>query len=300
MFINNVTGDANFTEGIGSILSYKLMSYALSQVYNLSFINNPLVNVAGNEFMDLTSKQYDKEINDYFNLDFKNSTKRNKKPFDIIFGFTNKPKLSIIDNAINHMKLDIFNNAFLRNIEKIQKNRILSDLSQTINDSTNQKYFKEGLNIVIHLRAPLREIDIKFEPDRNYFYGSYKDLDMVNNFIRQIEHSEKNQKLNFHILTIGKNNTDKISTIFPENDVYVHDNLNIFETFTMMIHNDGFLAGYSNLSYVAHLLSEKRTIFPNNCFFGVKAIYPNIIRLDQRGMIERLNSARPLQTLLTQ
>lgn len=301
MFINNITGNANFTEGIGSIFSFKLMSYALSQIYNLGFVSNRLTNVVGGNFVGLDNKEYDEEINKFFELDFKNVKDSKKNPFDIIFDYTNKPEISYLNKLLSKAKKDFIINSFSKNINKIMSKNILTDLSKSIPFESNQKYFKDGMNVVIHLRAPLREIDIKFEPDRSYFYGSYKDIDLLNNFIRQLEHSESNQKINFHFLTIGENESfAKIKTLYKENNVYFHNNLNIFETFSMMVHNDVFVGGYSNLSYIAHLLTDKKSIFPKKCSFGYKALYPNIIRLDENGMVERLNSSRLIKQIVSQ
>ncbi len=295
MFINNVTGDANNTEGIGSIYSFKLMSYALSQVYNIGFVDNKLKNIVGNDYVNMSSNEYDEAVNSYLDLDFKDIKNTKAKPFDIIFDYSNKPKLQNFPKRLAQIKKDLFISSFGRNINKILKKNILIDLSNNIQKENNDKYFKEGLNIVMHIRAPLPDIDIKFEPDRNYFYGSYKDIDLFNNFIRQVEHSEKEQKLNFHILTIGKNAAfNKISPLNDKNEIFIHENLNIFDSFSMMIHNDAFVGGFSNLSYIAHLLSNKKTIFPKNCSFGNKPLYPDAIRLDENGMLERLNSNRKL------
>lgn len=293
MFINNVTGDANNTEGFGSIYSFKLISYALSEIYKIGFVNNEMRNIVGGGYVDMSQEEYDKTVNDYFDLDYKNVKQVKENPFDIIFNYSNKPELIGTEKIISRLKRDFILNSFNRNINKIMSKEILSKLGKGIPESSNSKYFKEGLNIVIHLRAPLKDIDIKFEPERSYFYGSYKDIDLLNNFIRQIEHSEKNQKLNFHILTIGENDSLKrISSLDNENDVIIHNDLNVFESFSMMIHNDALIGGFSNLSYIAHLLSNKRTIFPQNCSFGSKPFYPNIIRLDNNGMLEKLNSDR--------
>ena len=299
MFINNVSGDANNTEGIGSIYSFKLISYALSQIYKTGFVNNEMINIVGGNYIGMSTRDYDKAVNDYFDLNYKNLKQKKETPFDIIFDYSDKPKLNGFEKNISRIKKDIIINSFNRNIGKIMSKKILIELGQGIPANSNSKYFKDGLNIVIHLRAPLKDIDIKFEPDRSYFYGSYKDIDLLNNFIRQIEHSEKNQKLNFHILTIGENNSlNKISSLNKENNVIIHNNLNIFDSFSMMVHNDAFVGGFSNLSYVAHLLSNKRTIFPQNCLFGYKPLYPNIIRLDKNGMLERLNSNRLISQMV--
>ena len=299
MFINNVSGDANNTEGIGSIYSFKLISYALSQIYKIGFVNNEMKNIVGGNYVEMSKKDYDIAVNDYFDLKYKNLKQKKENPFDIIFDYSDQPELNNIEKHISRLKKDIIINSFNRNIEKIMSKKILSELGQGISANSNSKYFKDGLNIVIHLRAPLKDIDIKFEPDRSYFYGSYRDIDLLNNFIRQIEHSEKNQKLNFHILTIGENNSlKKISSLNKENNVIIHNDLDVFESFSMMIHNDAFVGGFSNLSYAAHLLSNKRTIFPQNCSFGYKPLYPNIIRLDKNGMLEKLNSNRLISQMV--
>lgn len=300
MFINNVTGDANNTEGIGSIYSFKLMSYALSQIYNIGFVDNKLQNLVGNTYVNMSSNEYDEAVNSYFDLGFKDIKHSETKPFDIIFDYSNKPKLKNSSQRLAKIKKDFFIKSFGRNINKIHKKRILINLCNDIQKENNDKYFKEGLNIVIHIRAPLPDIDIKFEPDRSYFYGSYKDIDLLNNFIRQVEHSEKNQKLNFHLLTTGRSPAfKKISTLNEKNEIFIHENVNIFDTFSMMIHNDAFVGGFSNLSYIAHLLSNKKTIFPKNCSFGNKPLYPDVIRLDENGMIERLNSNRTLTEMVS-
>ena len=299
MFINNVSGDANNTEGIGSIYSFKLISYALSQIYKIGFVDNEMKNIVGGNYMGMSTNDYDEAVNDYFDLKYKNLKQKEENPFDIIFDYSDKPELKGFKKNISRLKKDIIINSFNRNIGKIMSKKILSELGQDISANSNSKYFKDGLNIVIHLRAPLKDIDIKFEPDRNYFYGSYRDIDLLNNFIRQIEHSEKNQKLNFHILTIGENNSlKKISSLNKENNVIIHNDLNVFDSFSMMIHNDAFVGGFSNLSYAAHLLSNKRTIFPQNCSFGYKPLYPYIIRLDKNGMLEKLNSNRLISQMV--
>ena len=56
MFINNVSGDANNTEGIGSIYSFKLISYALSQIYKIGFVNNEMKNIVGGNYIGMSTK----------------------------------------------------------------------------------------------------------------------------------------------------------------------------------------------------------------------------------------------------
>ena len=77
MFINNVSGDANNTEGIGSIYSFKLISYALSQIYKIGFVNNEMKNIVGGNYMGMSKKDYDKAVNDYFDLKYKNLKQNN-------------------------------------------------------------------------------------------------------------------------------------------------------------------------------------------------------------------------------
>ena len=165
MFINNVTGDANNTEGFGSIYSFKLISYALSEIYKIGFVNNEMRNIVGGGYVDMSQEEYDKTVNDYFDLDYKNVKQVKENPFDIIFNYSNKPELIGTEKIISRLKRDFILNSFNRNINKIMSKEILSKLGKGIPESSNSKYFKEGLNIVIHLRAPLKDIDIKFAED---------------------------------------------------------------------------------------------------------------------------------------
>ncbi len=65
MFINNVSSDGNHVDGLGSVFSFKLISYALSQIYRLKFINNPLKNILGAEFLQISNSEYDSKLNEY-------------------------------------------------------------------------------------------------------------------------------------------------------------------------------------------------------------------------------------------
>ena len=57
----------------------------------------------------------------------------------------------------------------------------------------------------------------------------------------------------------------------------------------MMVHNDLFIASQSGLSYAAHLLNDKPTLFPNNFDMGKKKVYNNSLFLDARGLLYRLD-----------
>ena len=132
---------------------------------------------------------------------------------------------------------------------------------------------------------------MRFEPSRDYFYGSYKNVDRINNLIRQIEHSQKDVKYNFHIVTLGdEKNFSLIKNQFDKNEVFIHSNLNIFESFSMMVDNDLFIGTTSGLSYIAHLLNNKSVVFPHNTGFGPKPLYHDVTRLDDDGFLENLTS----------
>ena len=85
MFINNVTADGNYIEGLGSVLSHKLISYGISRSLGLNFIDNEFRNLyLGNSSADnMTNQKYDEILNNFLNFDFVNTGKDNKKPFDI-------------------------------------------------------------------------------------------------------------------------------------------------------------------------------------------------------------------------
>tara|TARA_X000001036_G_scaffold341623_1_gene321050 strand:+ start:301 stop:1206 length:906 start_codon:yes stop_codon:yes gene_type:complete len=295
MFINNVSADGNKIDGLGSVFSFKLMSYALSQVYGLKYIDNKLKNIVGNEFLNLSQEDYDQKLNNYLNFDYKNTALSEHEPFDIFFAHPYKPSLSRYQGRINNWKRDLFFSEFRRNINKIRDQKILSELSKSIPSDTNSGFFKDDINIVFHLRTALPEIDLFYQPNRHYFYGSYKDTDRVNNLIRQIEHSEQDKKLNFHIIGLGNEKLfEKICPMFDRNEIFVHSQLDIFQSFSMMIHNDMFIGTQSGLSYIAHLLSPKKTIFPLAHSFGAKPLYSGTILLNKNGLLENFDFTKNL------
>ena len=66
--MNNVSADGNKVDGFGSVFSFKLISYALSQVYKMGYVDNKLKNIVGGEFLNLSQEDYDKKLNDYLNF----------------------------------------------------------------------------------------------------------------------------------------------------------------------------------------------------------------------------------------
>ncbi len=293
MFLNNVTSNGNYIEGLGSVLSPKLMSYGISRSLNLKYVNNNFKNLylGHSSSDDISNKKYDERLNNYLSFDFKNTGTEKKDPFDIFFDYPhpNKEKVTGISKLLNTKKRDTFFGTFKYFINKIHRESYITDLKFNIDDEFKSRLFKDGRNIVIHLRAP-SDADVTFASSRNFFYGSFNDSDKVNNIISQIEHSEKSTKLNFHILSTGeKKNFKYIDTLFEKNEIFLHLDLNILDTFSMMVHNDLFIASQSGLSYAAHLLNEKPTIFPDNFNMGSKKVYENSLFLDSKGLLYRLD-----------
>ncbi len=87
----------------------------------------------------------------------------------------------------------------------------------------------------------------------------------------------------------AKKNFRYLDTLFEKNEILLHLDLNIVDTFSMMVHNDLFIASQSGLSYAAHLLNDKPTLFPNNFDMGKKKVYNNSLFLDSRGLLYRLD-----------
>ena len=295
MFINNVSADGNKVDGLGSVFSFKLMSYALSQIYKIGYVDNKLKNIVGGEFLNLSQEDYDKKLNDFLNFEYINSINSKKEPFDIFFGYPYKPPLSLYQSKIHIFKRNRFFSEVQRNIKRIRRKEILTSLARFVPSESNNEFYKEGLNVVIHLRAALPDIDILYEPTRRYFYGSYKDIDRVNNIIRQLEHAEKDAKLNFHIIGLGERKLfEKISPMYDRNDLFIHSELDIFKSFSMMVHNDIFIGTQSGLSYITHLLNKNRSIFPFDHSFGPKPFYSDTLFLNPDGFIDSLNYGKKL------
>ena len=82
MFINNVSGDANNTEGIGSIYSFKLISYALSQIYKIGSVQKPL-SIYRNHSSSYSNKRIKIYIDELKSWIKKNEENLKKKGFKI-------------------------------------------------------------------------------------------------------------------------------------------------------------------------------------------------------------------------
>jgi len=290
MFINNVSANGFGSEGLGSALSFKLMSYGLSRALNLKYVNNQLSNIVGNTYENLEIDAYANKLNSQFKFNYKNSIESDKSPFDMFFDYPTKSQQSMLQSKVSQSKRDLFFWLFKKNIEKIENKKYIKDLIKERGFTNRNIYFKEGKNIVIHLRTPRQDIDVRFENSRNLFYGSYSDVDNINNSIRQIEHSEKDIKLSFHIVSTGDRKLfNNIDTMFDRNDIYLHLDTNIFDSFEMMLYADILRVCGSGLSYSAHLLNNNKVLIPANTNFGKRAHYKNVISLDEKGLIRRLN-----------
>ena len=290
MFVNNVSADGFGSEGFGSALSFKLMSYGLSRALNLKYVDNQLLNIVGNTYENLEIDAYANELNSQFKFNYKNTVVSDKSPYEIYFDYPTKGKQSRLQFKILRSKRDLFFLLFKKNIEKIENKKYIKDLIKEREFSNRELYFKEGKNIVIHLRTPRQDIDVRFESSRNLFYGSYSDVDNINNTIRQIEHSEKDIKLSFHIVSTGTEKLfNNIDTMFDRNDIYLHLDTNIFDSFEMMLYADILRVCGSGLSYSAHLLNNNKVMVPVNTNFGKRAHYKNVISLDKEGLATKLN-----------
>ena len=290
MFVNNVSADGFGSEGLGSALSFKLMSYGLSRALNLKYVDNQLLNIVGNTYENLEIDAYANELNSQFKFNYKNTVVSDKSPYDIFFDYPTKGKQSRLQFKILRSKRDLFFLLFKKNIEKIENKKYIKDLIKEREFSNRELYFKEGKNIVIHLRTPRQDIDVRFESSRNLFYGSYSDVDNINNTIRQIEHSEKDIKLSFQIVSTGTEKLfNNIDTMFDRNDIYLHLDTNIFDSFEMMLYADILRVCGSGLSYSAHLLNNNKVMVPVNTNFGKRVHYKNVISLDKEGLATKLN-----------
>ena len=290
MFINNVSADGFGSEGLGSVMSFKLMSYGLSRALNLKYVDNQLSNIVGNTYENLEIDEYAYKLNSQFKFNYKNTIESEVIPFDMFFNYPTKSKQGRLQFKISQSKKDLFFWLLKKNIKKIENKNYIKDILKEREFINRDIYFKEGKNIVIHLRTPRQDIDKRFENSRNLFYGSYSDVDNINNTIRQIEHSEKVNKLNFHIVSTGDEKLfNNIDTMFDRNNIYLHLNVNIFDSFEMMLYADILRICGSGLSYSAHLLNNNKVLAPANTNLGKRPLYGNIISLDEKGLIGRLN-----------
>lgn len=295
MFFNNVSADGFDTEGLGSVLSFKLMSYGISRSLNIDYIDNKFENIAGYTYENLDIVDYSEKLHNHLNFNFKNTKETEAEPFDIFFDYPNKEPISTSNKFSMLKKRDLFFWLFSQNIKKIQEKEYILSLQKDLKFKNKELYFKNDLNIAIHLRAPRQDIDVRFEGSRNLFYGSYQDVDRINNTIRQIEHSENDKKLNFHIVSTGdKKLFDQFDTLFDRNEIHLHIERNVFDSFDILTHSDLLIVCGSGLSYSAHLLNKNTSLIPINTNIGKRVFYNNSVALDEKGLIGRLNYAHKL------
>ena len=290
MFINNVSANGFNHEGFGSVLSFKLMSYGLSRALNLKYIDNPFENIIGYTYEGLDIESYADKLNLLFGFNYQDKTLSNQDSFDIFFDYPTKKKLNIASKYLMESKRNFFYWLFNKNIKKIENTGYIKDLLKEREFNNQQLYFKDGKNIAIHLRSPRQDLDIRFEGHRNRFYGSFQDIDKINNTIRQIEHSEKSVKLNFHIVTTCDEKLFKhLDTMFDRNEIHLHLDTNVFDSLEILLYSDILVVSGSGLSYSAHLLNNNKTLMPANMHKGKRTFYTSSIQLDEKGLIERLN-----------
>lgn len=290
MFLNNLSADGGETEGLGSVLAFKLMSYGISRSLNMNFVDNEFINIVGHTYENLKLNEFNKFLNKNFKFDYKNCSTSNKNSFDIFFDYPGRKNLSSYERYINIKKRDLFFWLFNQNIKKIRKNNYLTDLLDIKKFTNKDTIFKNDVNIAIHLRSPLQDIDVRFEGARNVFYGSYSDIDKVNNLINQLEHSENNKILNFHIVSTGSEDRfEKFKNLYDRNKIYLHLNKNIFDSFNILCHADLLVLSGSGLSYCAHLLNVNRSLIPEQAHAGKRSHYDDSIFLDANGFLPKLN-----------
>jgi len=290
MFLNNVSANGFNHEGMGSVLSFKLMSYGISRALGLKYSNNYLEEIIGYSYEGLTKEEYSQKLNSQFNFNFVNTVNNSNEPFDIFFDYPTKNKLSEVEKLVLKNKRDLFYWFFSKNIKKISEKKYIRSLTNGRECKSLENYYKKGKNIAIHLRSPRQDLDVRFEGSRNYFYGSFSDIDIINNIIRQIEHSDSTNKLNFHIVSTGDPKLFKyLDTMFEKNEIFLHLNTNIFDSFEILINADLLVATSSGLSYSAHLLNNNKTLIPATTNVGKRVFYKDSINLDEKGFIKRLN-----------
>ena len=108
MFINNVSANGFGSEGLGSALSFKLMSYGLSRALNLKYVNNQLSNIVGNTYENLEIDEYANKLNSQFKFNYKNTIESDKSPFDMFFDYPTKSQQSVLQSKISQSKRDLF------------------------------------------------------------------------------------------------------------------------------------------------------------------------------------------------
>jgi hypothetical protein len=268
--------DGYGTEGIGAVVQYQLLLYAICKKIGVNFYSSPFKNIAHSSYNNFDTKSWSEQFTKFFNFS------------------TDK----IIENQIFFSKID---NEFLSFVEENKNNsediliyiepKSILDYGQSIIDEIyerkylielknnfifDQKYFSnQFLNISFHIR--------NINPEDNSLQD-FRELYNKNNHnyinvIQQLKDVCKNERVNLHIHSQGNQEDFNELLQYQEKnfEIILHLNENPVSDIYHMSHADLLIMAYSAFSWSAHLLNYNVTIARDHFCHST---YPNTVKLD--------------------
>lgn len=266
-------------EGIGSVVQWNILLYALSKDLDVKFCADSFSNINHYQYNNISCEEWSNQFTQFFNfekvnnpdleinfygnlLDLKNHIDNHDKSSIQVL---NIPKQFIVNNCLN--RLDEFSN---KNLFSEIKNNLFFD------DNT---YFENTyLNICLHLRST-NPSDIPPEFPAMETYGIWIGGNKIINLINQLKelYSKRNVKFYIHsqgeetnFLDLKEQTTEKFIVELKLNQTPASDLYH-------MSNADVLILAKSSYSWIAHLLNNN-LIFARNDFH--QPIKSDVIKLD--------------------
>tara|TARA_B100001175_G_scaffold312698_1_gene319123 strand:- start:2210 stop:2968 length:759 start_codon:yes stop_codon:yes gene_type:complete len=211
------------SDGFGAIYQLIIFYYLYIKINNLNYCYTPFKKMLHNYDND---ENFENKLENLIN--FKNNFKINNNELDI--------------EVINHR--DVYK-LIQSDIDLFTNNIHMEHIKNIFRENKNVDFFKNNkLNVAVHIRRPSPKDDTRIDgtdtPDRY--------------FLDKIKHIRENyNNLLFHIYSEGNINNFKE---YINNDVILHINENIVDTFTGMVFADILIMSRSSFSYAAALISN--------------------------------------------
>jgi hypothetical protein len=249
--------DGNNTEGIGAMIQYQLICYALSKTFKTKHYFTGFKNLAHYQYFNTTQEQWSNDVTTFLNLPV-------SEPLDLpVVEYSTltvayqefiKTNDNVIVNIDPHTLLNFAN----LHINKPQFQLILKQIGSDILFNDKLKYFDTTKsNIAIHIRK-YTPTDCDPHPRRELFDESKKDYYI--NLINMLHNDNS-------ILHVYSQGSDEDWEFLKRDNVVLHIEEHPLISLYHMINANVLVTANSSLSYIAHLLGNHELCFVRDTFF---------------------------------
>lgn len=258
------------TEGLGSMLQYHLLLYFISDYLGVNFVYPGSENFAHHSYTGLSAKEFHDTVDSFFNFpgeaEYSEAVQFNDfSDREIEYITSNKDKNILVYFCNVHNKIRSWCDAHKESIfTKERVDKIRNNLKYK-----GERYFKDGLNICLHLRTT-NPNDIPQEiasPLREYYIAK-RDLPRYTNLINYLKRKTQSVPTTLHIHSQGfdgdfqellQQSEEGFQIVkhiddFPINDLYHMASSNVF-----IMSNSAF-------SWLASLMNSGQKIVRDNFY----------------------------------